>query len=175
MVDIYTLAQAEQAPQPSLGAVVDDLPGDRQHRHEGADENDEGHPAIALQQGFRMGTRKAMKRQAQENVRRHPGPTGVPAVEQGQDDAEPDPVERDPAGLRVADEEEERRSRQASENAPPAVVPDEEMAEVVDRDQDDRGGLQPVGIVNGYAQTAMRRARRGRGGLRSLVHFRAQS
>src|SRR5207253_7734851 len=131
--------------------------------------------AVTLHEDLHMRTCKADECEAQENVRGHPGPAGVPAVEQGQDDTEPDPVEWDPPGLRVAYEEEERRSRQASENAPPAVVPDEEMAEVVDRDQDDRGGLQPVGVVNGWVRAAMRRAGRGRGGARALVHLCAQS
>ncbi len=55
---------------------------------------------------------------------------------------------RDRSGLGVAHEEEERRSRKASENAPPAIVFHEEMADMVNRDQDDCGGFQPVGVVN---------------------------
>jgi hypothetical protein len=41
----------------------------------------------------------------------------------------PDPVERGGLGLRVAQKGEKRRSRPASENAPPAVVFHEEIAE----------------------------------------------
>ena len=65
-----------------------------------------------------------------------------------------------------AQKEEEYRSRQAAENAPPKVVFHEEVAEVVNRDQDDRGGFQPVGVVNG-----VRCASRTRGAVR----FCAQS
>ena len=104
---------------------------------------------MTLHRDLHIGTCNADECEAQKNVRRHPGPVGVPAVEQGQDDTEPDPAERDGPGLRVAYQEEERRSRQASENAPPAVVFHEEMAEMVNRDQNDRGGFQPVGVVNG--------------------------
>ena len=60
-----------------------------------------------------------------------------------------DPVERDGPGLCVTHKEEERRSRWASKNAPPLIVFHEEMAEVVNRDQDDCGGFQPVGVVDG--------------------------
>src|SRR6202035_842435 len=69
--------------------------------------------------------------------------------EQGQEDTEPDPVQRDGPGLRIAQKKEERWSRDASENAPPAVIFDEEIAEMADRDRDDCHGFQPVGVVNG--------------------------
>ena len=107
-----------------------------------------------------------MSARAQKNVRCHPGPVGVPAFEQGQDDTEPDPVERDGPGLRVAHKEEKRRSCQASENAPPAVVFHEEIAEMVNRDQDDCGGFQPVGVVNGA-----RLCSRTRGVMHSCAHL----
>ena len=54
---------------------------------------------------------------------------------QGQDDTEPNPAERDGPALGVAHKEEEHRSRRASENAPPAVVFHEKMAEMANRDQ----------------------------------------
>jgi hypothetical protein len=57
-------------------------------------------------------------------------------------------VERDDPGLRVAYQEEEGRSCQAPESALPIIVFDEEIANVVDRDQDDREGLEPVGVVD---------------------------
>ena len=56
--------------------------------------------------------------------------SGVPAIEQSQDNTDPYPVERDGPALRVALEEEECRSRDASENCPPVVVFREEMAEM---------------------------------------------
>ena len=101
-------------------------------------------------------TCEADKHVAQENVRFHPSPVGVPAIEQSQDNTEPYPVERDGPGLRVALEEEKCRSRDASENGPPVVVFHEEMAKMANCDRDDCGGLQPVGIVN------WRRSRRTR-------------
>ncbi len=84
---------------------------------------------MMLRKDLHIGTHNADEREAQKNVRRHPGPAGVPAFEQGQQDTEPDPVEQDGPGLRVAQKEEKRRSRQASENASPAVVFHEEVAE----------------------------------------------
>ncbi len=102
-----------------------------------------------LHKDLHRGTCNADECEAKKNVRCHPGPAGVPAVEHGQNDTEPDPVERDGPGLRVAQKEEERRSRQASENAPPVGVFNEEIADVVNHDQDDRGGFQPVSVVNG--------------------------
>ena len=93
-------------------------------------------------------TCQADDREAKKNVRCHPGPVGVPAVEQGQDDTEPDPVERDDPGLCIAQKEKEKWSCEASESAPPQVIFHEEITEVVNGDQDDRGGFQPVGAVN---------------------------
>ena len=71
--------------------------------------------------------------------------------------------------LRVAEEEEERRSRQASENAPPAVVFHEEMADMVNGNQHDGGGFQPVGVVNDWrcARIPTICARR----MRGVVHL----
>ena len=51
-----------------------------------------------LRKDLHIGTHNADEREAQKNVRRHPGPAGVPAFEQGQQDTEPDPVERDGSG-----------------------------------------------------------------------------
>ena len=87
---------------------------------------------------------------SKRSVRCHPGPVSIPAVEHGQDDAEPDPIERDfgPWRARVADEEEERWRGKMADDAPPAGVFHEEISEMPDRDEDDRGCLQPVGIVH---------------------------
>src|SRR5271169_660026 len=101
-----------------------------------------------LHKALHVRTCEANKHVAQENVRCHPGPIGVPAIEQSQDNTEPYPVERDGPALRVALEEEKCRSRDASENGPPVVVFHEEMAEMANCDRDDCGGLQPIGIVN---------------------------
>ena len=95
-----------------------------------------------------MRTRETDEYEAQENVRCHPGPVSIPAFEHGQDDAEPDPVERDGPRARVADEEEECWRGKTADDAPPAGVFHEEVSEMPDRDEDDRGGLQPVGIVH---------------------------
>ena len=53
-----------------------------------------------------------------------------------------------------------------AENAPPKVVFHEEVAEVANRDQDDRGGFQPVGVVNGGSWATR---------MRGAVRFCAQS
>ena len=95
-----------------------------------------------------MRTRETDECEAQENVRCHPGPVSIPALEHGQDDAEPDPIERDGPRARVADEEEECWRGKTADDAPPAGVFHEEVSEMADRDEDDRGGLQPVGIVH---------------------------
>src|SRR5689334_6056812 len=83
----------------------------------------------------------------QENVRRHPCPVCVPAVEQSEDDTDPYPIERNGPALRVALKEEKCRSCDASKNGPPVVVFHEEMAEVANRHRDDCDGFQPVGVV----------------------------
>ena len=75
-----------------------------------------------LQKDLDMGTCNADECEAKKDVRCHPSPAGVPALEQCQDETEPDPVKWDGPALRVAHEEEECRSRQASENTPPLVV-----------------------------------------------------
>src|SRR5271154_5213739 len=61
---------------------------------------------------------------------------------------QPDPAKRDGPGLRVAHKEEKRRSSQASDNAPPLFVVHEEIAYMVNRDEDDCGGFQPVGVID---------------------------
>ena len=65
------------------------------------------------------------------------------------------------------------RSRQASENAPPAVVFHEEIAEMADRDREDRRGFQLVGVVNGvrHVRVSMRCVRR----MHGVAHFCAQN
>jgi hypothetical protein len=73
----------------------------------------------------------------------------VPDIEQGQADSKPDPVAWDTTAFRIAQEEKERWSCQAPEDAPPLVVFDEEIANVVNQDQDDCDCLQPVSVVNG--------------------------
>ena len=98
-----------------------------------------------------MGASKTNEREAEQNVRCYPAPVIVPAVEHGQDNAEPDPVERDRPGPRVTYQEEERWSRQAPENAPPFVVVDEEIANMVNGDQDDCEGLEPISVVDRIA------------------------
>jgi len=103
---------------------------------------------VLLHKALYVRTCEADQHVAQENVRCHPSPVGVPAIEQSQDNTDPYPVERDGPALRVALEEEECRSRDASENGPPVVVFREEMAEMANCNRNDCGGLQPVGIVN---------------------------
>ena len=95
-----------------------------------------------------MRTRETNDCEAQENVRGHPGPVIIPAVEHSQDEAKPDPIERDGPRARVADEEEECWRGKTADDAPPAGVFHEEVAEMPDRDEEDCGGLQPVGIVH---------------------------
>jgi hypothetical protein len=77
---------------------------------------------------------------------------------------------RDSPGLRVAQKEEENRSRQASENAPPAVVFNEEKTEMASRDRDDCGGLQPVSVVNNVrcVRISMSFARQLRSAVRAV-------
>src|SRR4029079_12856553 len=104
--DISTLVQAEQGPQPALRTVVETFRRQRQHRQESTDEHDEGGPAIPFCEPFHMRTRETDECEAHEIVRCHPGPVSIPACEQGQEDAEPDPTERDGPRARVADEEE---------------------------------------------------------------------
>ena len=88
-----------------------------------------------------------MSAKLKKDVRCHPSPAGVPALEQCQDETEPDPVKWDGPGLRVAHEEEECRSRQASENAPPLVVFYEKIADMANRNRNDCDGFQPIGVV----------------------------
>lgn len=102
-----------------------------------------------LQQGLHIRACQADQRQAEENIRRHPGPVVVPAIQYGQYQSEPDPAERDSLGLRVAQQEEECRGCEATDDAPPLVVLDKEITEMVDRNQYDRNSFQPVGVVNG--------------------------
>ena len=64
-----------------------------------------------LQKDLHLGTRNADECEAKEDVRWHPSPASVPALEQSQNEAEPDPMRRDGASLTVAYEEEEGRSR----------------------------------------------------------------
>src|SRR3974390_1757479 len=115
-----------------------------------------------MQKGSHIRKCQANECETQKNVRRHPSPVVVPAVEQGQADTKPDPPDRDSPGSRVAHQKKERRRSHASEYAPPLVVFCEEITEMVNQDQDDCGGLQPVGVVNwlSYAHWT-----------RSAVHF----
>ena len=117
-----------------------------------------------LNLGLHMGTYSADEYEAQKNVRCHPGPASVPAVQQGQKDSEPDPVERDESGPCVTHKEEERRSRQSSENTPPVGIINEKIAEVVNRNQNNCDCFQPVGIVNDRKCTLR---------TRGVVHVRA--
>ena len=100
-------------------------------------------------QGLYIRTCQADECETQEYVRRHRGPVGIPAVEQCQANTEPDPVERYLPGIRIAQKKEKHRRRETSESAPPLVVCNEEIADVVHGDQDDCYGFQPVGVVNG--------------------------
>src|SRR5262245_37376055 len=101
-----------------------------------------------LHKHLNIGTCKAAKCKSQKNVRCYPGPVGVRAFEQSQNDADPYPVKRDSSVLRVAHKEEKRRSCKASKNVPPLLVFHEEKAEMTSRHADDCDGLQPIGIVN---------------------------
>src|SRR5262245_57929114 len=101
-----------------------------------------------LHKHLHIGTCKADKCESQKKVRCYPGPVGVRAFEQSQNDADPYPVKRDSPVLRVAHKEEKRRSCKASESAPPPLVFHEEKAEMTSRHADDCDSLQPVGVIN---------------------------
>ena len=100
-----------------------------------------------LQKHFHIGTCNADKCEAEEDVRCHPSPVGVPAVKQCQDETEPDPVKWDGPALCVTRKEEERRSGQASDNAPPLVVFHKKIADMANRSRNDCSAFQPVGVV----------------------------
>src|ERR1700730_14337324 len=65
-------------------------------------------------------------------------------------------------GLRVAHQEEEGRSRKTPENGPPSVVLHEEVAEMINQDEDYGGGFEPVSVIN-----CVRHARRTRADVHS--------
>ena len=119
-----------------------------------------------LQKALHIGTRNADECEAKKDVRCHPSPARVPAVEQCQDETEPDPMKWDGPTLRVAHEEKESRSRQASENAPPSIVFKEKIADMANRNCNDCDGFQPIGVV--YTLWCVRRTR-------GLVHLSAHT
>jgi hypothetical protein len=82
-----------------LSAVVDNLCRYRQQREKNGNNDDEGDPAMILQECVYIGPSDADEYEAQKNVRWHPGPASVPAFEQRQDDADPNPVKRDSPAL----------------------------------------------------------------------------
>jgi hypothetical protein len=112
---------------------------------------------VPLQQHECVGAEEADEREVQKNIEWHPAPVRVPDVEQGEENAKPDPVKRDGAAARVAEEKKQCRSREPSGNAPPALVLDEKIAEMTGGCENDGGSFQPIGVVDRTDRAGHRR------------------